>query len=127
MSHVSDKLNRAATRRTMSPARTSHAPQAAATELYVLRLYVAGSGRQSMRAAANIKQICERYLKDHYQLEVIDLYQQPQRAKIEQIIAIPTLIKELPLPVRRIIGDLADAAQVCASLDICCQEKPGAG
>ena len=91
---------------------------------YVLRLYVAGSGVQSTHAVVNLKAICERYLKGSYQLEVIDLYQQPERAKSEQIIAIPTLVKELPLPVCRIIGDLSDADQVCDSLGIQSGHRP---
>ncbi len=85
---------------------------------YLLRLYIAGSGSRSMQAVTNIKIICEQHLKGRYQLEVIDLYQQPERAKDEQIVALPTLVKELPLPMRRIIGDLSDTAVVCASLDI---------
>ena len=87
-------------------------------ENFVLRLYVAGTSRQSMHAISNIKNICEKYLKGHYQLEVIDLYQQPERAKSDQIVAIPTLVKELPLPACRIIGSLSNAAQVCTSLEI---------
>jgi circadian clock protein KaiB len=85
---------------------------------YMLRLYVAGNGSRSVHAIANIKAICEQYLKGYYGLEVIDLYQRPERAKDEQIVAIPTLVRELPLPVRRIIGDLSDTAEVCRSLDI---------
>jgi circadian clock protein KaiB len=85
---------------------------------YLLRLYVAGNGSRSVHAIANIKSICEQRLKGYYRLEVIDLYQHPERAKDEQIVAIPTLVRELPLPVRRIIGDLSDIAQVCSSLDI---------
>ncbi len=91
---------------------------------YVLRLYVAGSGLRSMHAVVNLRAICERYLKGSYQLEVIDLYQQPERAKSEQIIAIPTLVKELPLPVCRIIGDLSDADRVCDSLGIHSGRRP---
>lgn len=105
-------------RKAMKAAQSRHDQPAAQSEGYLLRLYVAGTSRQSMHAISNIKNICEKYLKNGYQLEVIDLYQQPERAKIDQIVAIPTLIKELPLPVCRIIGNLANAAQVCASLDI---------
>lgn len=102
----------------MKPARPKQAQAIDQAEPYLLRLYVAGSSRQSVRAVAHIKAICEQYLKGRYQLEVIDLYQQPQRAKTDQIIALPTLIKELPLPRCRIIGDLAEADQVCACLGI---------
>jgi circadian clock protein KaiB len=97
----------------------------APSEQYLLRLYVAGTNTQSMRAIANIKKICEMYLKDCYTLEVIDLYQQPERANLAQIIAIPTLVRENPLPIRRIIGDLADVSQVCASLDIPTNPRQG--
>jgi circadian clock protein KaiB len=85
---------------------------------YVLRLYVVGNSGRSIHAIANIKTICELYLKERYQLEVIDLYLQPERARGDQIVAIPTLVKVLPLPSRRIIGDLADTKQICISLDI---------
>ena len=89
-----------------------------AAPYYRLVLYVAGTGSHSLLAIANIKHICERHLARRYQLKVVDLYQQPGRAKDAQIIAIPTLIREAPLPTRRIIGDLADTARVCAALDI---------
>jgi circadian clock protein KaiB len=104
---------------------TQDARNAGKPGTYLLRLYVAGTGSRSVHAIANIKNICEQYLKDMYTLEVIDLYQQPESARKEQIVAIPTLVKELPLPVRRIIGDLANTAQVCASLDIPIPYKPG--
>ncbi len=96
-----------------------------ASERYQLRLYVAGTGTQSMRAITNIKRIVEQYLENNYDLEVIDLYQQPERANLDQIIAIPTLVREKPLPTRRIIGDLADSSQVCASLDILTNMRNG--
>jgi circadian clock protein KaiB len=85
---------------------------------YVLRLYVAGVTRRSARAIANIKEICEQYLKGRYQLEVIDLYQQPLLAKGDQIVAVPTLIKKLPPPLRRIIGDLSERDRVLIGLDL---------
>jgi circadian clock protein KaiB len=85
---------------------------------YVLRLYVTGSTSASVRAIANIKQICEKYLQGSYELEVVDLYQQPTLAKGEQIIAAPTLIKKLPLPLRRIIGDMSDTERVLVGLDL---------
>src|SRR5512146_2235887 len=74
---------------------------------YVLRLYVTGATPQSVRALANIKRICEEYLDGSYRLDVIDLYQQPQLARAAQIVAAPTLIKQTPLPVRRVLGDLS--------------------
>jgi circadian clock protein KaiB len=85
---------------------------------YVLRLYVAGNTLTSTRAIANIKEICETHLKGRYELEVVDLYQQPALAKGEQIIAAPTLIKKLPEPLRRVIGDMSDYERVLVGLDL---------
>lgn len=85
---------------------------------YKLRLYVAGVTPRSARAIANIKEICEEHLKGLYDLQVIDLYQQPLLAEGEQIIAVPTLIRKLPQPLRRIIGDLSDRERVLIGLDI---------
>lgn len=85
---------------------------------YVLRLYVAGVTPNSVRAIANLKRICEEYLQGHYTLEVIDLYQQPELAEGEQIIAAPTLIKQLPLPLRRVIGDMSNQERVLVGLDL---------
>lgn len=91
-------------------------------ERYLLRLFVAGMTPTSRRAIANVKQICEEHLKGRYDLEVIDLYQQFTLAKGEQIIATPTLIKKLPLPLRRIIGDMSAADRVLVGLDL--RKKP---
>lgn len=88
------------------------------TATYVLRLYVAGSTPRSLRAIANVKAVCEEHLQDRYELEVIDLYQQPVLAKGEQIIAAPTLIKELPEPLRRIIGDMSSTEKILVGLDL---------
>ena len=85
---------------------------------YVLRLYVAGKSPKSVNAIANIKKICEENLQGRYELEVIDLYQQPQLAQGEQIIALPTLIRKLPPPLRRIIGDMSNTERVLVGLDI---------
>ena len=85
---------------------------------YALRLYVAGMTPRSARAIANIKAICEEHLKGLYNLQVIDLYQQPVLAEGEQIIAVPTLIRKLPPPLRRLIGDLSDREQVLIGLDL---------
>ena len=71
-----------------------------------------------MRAIANVKKICEEHLQGRYELDVVDLYQQPQLAKGEQIIAAPTLIKKLPLPLRRIIGDMSKTERVLVGLDL---------
>lgn len=86
--------------------------------IYELRLYVTGSTLYSVHAIANIKKICEEHLKGRYNLEVIDLYQNPTLAKGEQIIAAPTLIKKLPLPLSRIIGDLSNTNRVLVGLDL---------
>ena len=85
---------------------------------YVLRLYVAGTTSKSMRAVANIKEICESSLKNRYDLEVIDIYQQPVLTKGEQIIAAPTLVKKLPLPLRKFIGDMSDTERILVGLDL---------
>ena len=85
---------------------------------YVLKLYVTGMTPKSARAIANAKQICEEHLAGRYQLEVIDLYQQPQLAQGEQIIAAPTLVKKLPMPLRRIVGDLSNVERVLVGLDL---------
>ena len=85
---------------------------------YVLRLYVTGTTPQSVRAIANIKKLCEVYLKGRYELDVVDLYQQPQLAQGEQIVAAPTLIKKSPLPQRRIIGDMSMSQHVLSGLDL---------
>jgi circadian clock protein KaiB len=89
-----------------------------AKEKYVLRLYVAGLTPRSQTAIKNIKKICEEHLNGRYDLEVIDVYQKPVLAKGEQIIAAPTLIKKLPLPLRRFIGDLSDSERILLGLDL---------
>jgi circadian clock protein KaiB len=91
---------------------------------YLLRLYVAGTTPKSSQAILNIKQFCEEYLKGRYELEVIDIYQQPVLAKGEQIIAAPTLIKKLPLPLRRFIGSMADVERILVGLDLKPRQEP---
>jgi circadian clock protein KaiB len=87
-------------------------------EKYLLRLYVTGMTPRSTEAIARIKTICEEYVAGRYELEVIDIYQQPTLAKGEQIIATPTLIKMLPLPLRRLVGDLSNKERVLLGLDL---------
>ncbi|MFL5731671.1 MAG: circadian clock KaiB family protein [Chloroflexia bacterium] len=87
-------------------------------EHYVLRLYVTGSTPQSAIAIQNIKSICEEHLHGRYDLEVVDLYQQPELAKSAQIVAAPTLIKKLPPPLRKMIGNLSDLQRVLVGLDL---------
>ena len=85
---------------------------------YILRLYVAGSTPQSSRAITNLKTICETHLKDRYVLTVLDLYEQQERAEDDEIVVAPTLIRQLPLPVRRLVGDLSQTESVLAALDL---------
>jgi circadian clock protein KaiB len=85
---------------------------------FFLRLYVAGSTPHSTRAITNIKTICETHLKDRYVLTVVDLYEQKERAQDDQIEVAPTLIRHLPLPVRRVFGDLSQTERVLAALDL---------
>jgi len=85
---------------------------------YSLRLFVTGSTPRSARAIRNIRNICEDYLQGFYDLEVIDIYQHPEHAGAEQIIVTPTLVKRLPLPACKLIGDLSDTDRVLAGLDI---------
>ncbi len=85
---------------------------------YVLRLYVGGMTPRSAHSIANINEICNEHLDGRYDLQVIDIYQQPELARREQIIAVPTLIKKLPLPLRRIIGDLSNRERVLIGLDL---------
>jgi circadian clock protein KaiB len=85
---------------------------------YVLRLFITGTTSRSARAIANLRRVCEQRLSGKYDLEVIDIYQHPTAAKEYQIIAAPTLVKMLPLPLRRIIGDLANEQRILAGLDL---------
>jgi circadian clock protein KaiB len=85
---------------------------------YVLRLYVAGMTPRSTRAIGNIKRICEGRLKGRYDLQVIDLYQHPELAAEEQIVALPTLIRKLPQPLRRMVGDLSEREKVLIGLEL---------
>jgi circadian clock protein KaiB len=85
---------------------------------HILKLYIAGNTSRSAQAIMNIRKICEERLKGRYQLEVIDIYQQPSLAKGEQIIATPTLIKFLPHPLRRVIGDLSKTERILVGLDL---------
>jgi circadian clock protein KaiB len=93
-------------------------------ERYVLRLYVTGSTPRSARAIQNIRALCEEHLEGRYDLEVIDIYQQPVLARGEQIIAAPTLIKKLPAPLRKMVGDLSDTDRVLMGLDLRAREGP---
>lgn len=85
---------------------------------YELTLYVTGATERSLRAIGNIKAICEEYLKGRYQLEVVDIYRRPELLHRDQIVAVPTLVKKAPVPVRLLVGDLSKAEQVLKGLDI---------
>ncbi len=86
---------------------------------YVLRLYVVGMTPKSSRAISNIKTICEEHLRGRYELEVVDVYQKPTLAQAEQILAVPALVKKLPLPLRTLVGDLSNTKRVLLGLDLC--------
>jgi circadian clock protein KaiB len=87
-------------------------------QAWVLRLYVAGQTPKSVAAFANLKKICAEYLKNQYQIEIIDLLENPQLARRDQILAIPTLVRNLPPPIRKIIGDLSNTERVLVGLDM---------
>ena len=87
-------------------------------QTYVLRLFVAGMTPHSRLAVANVRKICENNLQGRYELEVVDMYQQPDQAISEQIFAVPTLVKKLPLPLRKIIGDMSDTERVLVGLNL---------
>jgi circadian clock protein KaiB len=85
---------------------------------FILRLYITGQTPRSLRSIENLRGLCEKYLKDQFDLEIIDIYQQPALAAEGQIIAAPTLIKAMPLPLRRLVGDFSDASRVVLGLDL---------
>jgi circadian clock protein KaiB len=87
-------------------------------EIWELRLYVAGQTAKSIAAFANLKKICEEYLKGSYRIEVIDLLETPQLARDDQILALPTLVRKLPPPLKKIIGDLSNKEKVLVGLDV---------
>ena len=86
--------------------------------MWQLRLYVAGQTPKALKAFANLKKICEDHLKDRYRIDVIDLLEQPHLSQGDQIVAIPTLVRKLPQPLRKIIGDLSDTERVLVGLDL---------
>jgi circadian clock protein KaiB len=102
-----------------TPANGAHgAVPAADDEIWYLRLYVAGQSPKSLRAFANLKTLCEEHLAGHYELEVIDLVEQPALARSDDILAIPTLVRRLPAPLRKIIGDLSNTERVLVGLRV---------
>ncbi|MBA3459559.1 MAG: circadian clock protein KaiB [Deltaproteobacteria bacterium] len=108
----------------MSPKQTPRTATAnrnaakAASSEYLLRLYVAGQTPKSLQAFANLKEICERHLKGRYQIEVVDLIENPALARGHQILALPAVVRQLPPPVKKIIGDFSNAERVLVGLDL---------
>ena len=100
------------------PPDSSQAAPAKPADVWMLRLYVAGQTPRSLVALANLKRLCEEHLKGRYTIEVIDLVKTPQLAKNDQILAIPTLVREIPQQMRRIIGDLSNTERVLIGLDL---------
>lgn len=91
--------------------------------MYVLRLYVSSSTVKSERAVVNLKHVCDEYLHGRYDLEVIDIHKQAKLARDEQIVAVPTLIKRLPAPLARLVGDMSDLNKVLVGLDLKTREN----
>lgn len=92
--------------------------QHADAEFFELRLYIAGQTSRSLAALANLKRICEEHLRGRYRIEVIDLLQHPQLARGDQILALPTLVRKLPEPIRKLVGDLSDTERALVGLDL---------
>ena len=110
--------------KTTAAKRTSHASKRKpALSKYVLRLYVNDSTPKSERAVENLNRVCEEYLHGRYQLEVIDICRQAQLARDEQIVAVPTLIKRLPAPLQRLVGDMSNLNDVLVGLDLRTREQ----
>lgn len=103
---------------TVSVRRRSDSPAAQKKERWELRLYIAGKSPRAVVALRNLKSICEEQLNGRYRIEVIDLLKNPRLARDNQILAVPTLVRKLPLPVRNIIGDLSNTARVLVGLDL---------
>lgn len=97
---------------------TSQARTSADADHWHLRLYVAGHTPRSVTALSNLKRLCEEHLAGRYDIEVIDLIERPQLARGDQILAVPTLVRQLPAPMRKIIGDLSDRERVLVGLDL---------
>jgi circadian clock protein KaiB len=93
-------------------------PVVPGTDTFLLRLYVAGQTPKCIRAFANLKRICEEYLAGRYHIEMVDLLQNPQLARGDQILAVPTLVRRLPEPMKKIIGDLSNTERVLVGLDL---------
>lgn len=118
---MSEPNKKARTASPKKPAKSEllRAPQKGkGVETWDLKLYVAGQSAKSLTAFANLKKICEEHLEGRFRIEVIDLLQNPQLAKGDQILAVPTLVRKLPVPIRKIIGDLSNTERVLVGLDL---------
>jgi circadian clock protein KaiB len=102
----------------MQPSNNARSVRSQIEETYLLRLYVAGQTPKSILAFRNLKQICEEHLHGRYEIEVIDLIENPQLAQGDQILAVPTLVRRLPEPIKKIIGDLSNTDRVLVGLDL---------
>jgi circadian clock protein KaiB len=102
----------------MTPETQAGADEARAAEVWELRLYVAGQTAKSVAACDNLRRLCEQYLPGQYQIEVIDLLEHPQLARGDQIVAIPTLVRKLPPPIRKIVGDLSNTERTLVGLQL---------
>ena len=121
MSPATKGTNKPKSRRPAAPLPLAKAgtPRGASDDdIWRLRLYVAGQTPRSLTAFANLRQLCEEHLQGKYEIEVVDLLENPQLARGDQILAVPTLVRKLPLPVRRIIGDLSNTERVLVGLDL---------
>jgi circadian clock protein KaiB len=101
-----------------TPSITRKTARGAGNEVWDLKLYVAGQSPKSIAAFANLKKLCEEHLKGKYRIDVIDLLKNPQLAKGDQILAVPTLVRKLPVPIRKIIGDLSNTERVLVGLNL---------
>jgi circadian clock protein KaiB len=110
-----------------SPENTQNINTGEDDEIWELRLYVAGQTPKSLLAFANLRKICEEHLAGKYRIEVVDLVENPTLARGDQILAIPTLVRKLPEPVKKIIGDLSNKERVLVGLDLRPMEKPHSG
>ena len=119
-----DEITRGGLPRATSPAASEKSADESG-ERYILRLYVAGMTSRSCRAVQNVRTFCEKHLGGRYDLQIIDVYQQPALARAEQLKAAPTLIKKLPLPLRRLIGDMSNEDRILVGLDLVPAEAGG--
>ena len=106
-----------------APTKRRKTAKKSAADEWILRLYVAGESTRSLAALRNLKDICDEHLAGRYRIEVIDLLKQPQLARGDQIVAVPTLVRHLPPPMKKIIGDLSNEESVLVGLDL----RPGGG